>query len=161
VSRYSRRALPPYRHRPGQTPHPERDPAGYRYGRPELDAAPLEEGGWQTNDAYLHGVDLFNALYFWEAHAAWEAAWNVTPRDAPASLLLQALVQLAAAFLKRELETPAGASKLLGRAAEKLSALETATGGGRYLGIDLARLRREAEAGLASGQPSPRIELSA
>lgn len=159
MSRYSRRELPPYRHRPGVTPHPERHPQGYRYGVPVPEEPPLGPDDWHENEAYLHGADLFNAGYFWEAHASWEAVWNATPRRAPDSCLLQGLVQLAAAFLKRELDAPAGATKLLERALEKLRSLEDIAVDGRYRGIELGRFCGEAEAALVSGRPPPRIEL--
>lgn len=159
MRRYSPREPPPYRHRPGRTPHPERDPKGYRYGRPEPPATTLRTDAWRENEAYLHGIDLFNEGYFWEAHAAWEAAWAETPREAPESRFLQALVQLAAAFLKRELDSPAGAAKLLDRALAKLESLADEAGAGLYLGVRLDRLGREARSALEVGGPPPRIEL--
>lgn len=51
-------------------------------------------------DAYLYGVDLFNAGYFWECHEAFESIWLLLPRGGRVSTYLQGLIQYAAFLLK-------------------------------------------------------------
>lgn len=112
--RLSSRAFPSYRFVPGVHPHPTRDPRGHshaispRAGR----HAVWRPDDWRMLDAWLYGIDLFNAHYFWEAHEAWEALWAVAPRDRPPALLLQGLIQIAAALLKIHMGVMEGARVL-------------------------------------------------
>lgn len=122
VGRYSRRALPPYRYVPGVRPHPNRDPAGHSYA-PTLRLnrhAPWSPGDWRKLDDWLHGIDLFNAFYFWEAHEAWEGLWAAAARESAAWLLLQGLIQIAAALLKTHMGVIAGARTLSQEGLDKL-----------------------------------------
>ncbi|HER20508.1 MAG TPA: DUF309 domain-containing protein [Chromatiales bacterium] len=119
--------MPAYRYVPGLQPHPTRDRRGHSYGR-EDDFA--DQRGWRPDDwprlaPWLWGVDLFNRFYFWEAHEAWEALWSTTERDAPPGLLLQGLIQIAAALLKVHLGSVAGAARLSSTAIEKLNLVAT------------------------------------
>ena len=66
-------------------------------------------------------MQLCEAGYFWEAHAVWEELWRAVPAQSAASHLLRALIQRAAAALKRELGNPAGATKLLAKANASLA----------------------------------------
>jgi predicted metal-dependent hydrolase len=91
----------------------------------------LTEKGWRDNEDYLYGVDLFNAEYWWEAHEAWERLWHLEPSGEPVALLLQGLIQLAAARLKESQDELRGAEKLTRAALEKLRSLP-----GVYMGID-------------------------
>ena len=79
--RYCReRKFPPYRHIPGFTPHPVKDPRGHSYEKEHKRSCNtttlvLPPEKWQNNQQYLYGVDLFNFSYWWEAHEAWEEDW--------------------------------------------------------------------------------------
>ena len=87
--------FPPYRHLPGVTPHPIRDPLGHSYGiEEEENENPLPPEMWQQNEAYLHGVDLYNFSYWWEAHEAWEGLWHQA--EDTYRLFLQGLIQVSA-----------------------------------------------------------------
>ena len=154
VKRYTRRPFPPYRHLPGETPHPERSPGGHLYRAREPAAVPLTPEGWAENEDFLFAVDLFNAGYFWEAHAYWERLWTLeaTPRDV--RRLLRALIQTAAACLKLRQGRIAGARKLLDRAG--LEGLD-----GRRLGIDLQSLARGARGFVEAGAEPPHLVLAA
>ena len=91
--------FPPYRHIPGVTPHPIRDPRGHSYGVEEVhDAEPLPPEFWRQNEDYLYGVDLYNFAYWWEAHEAWEGLWHQA--EGTYRLFLQGLIQVSAAFIK-------------------------------------------------------------
>ena len=71
-------------------------------------------------DDWLYGVDLFNRFYFWEAHEAWEGLWAVAERHGAPSLLLQGLIQIAAALLKTHMGALAGACSLSAEGLAKL-----------------------------------------
>ena len=91
--------FPPYRHIPGVTPHPIRDPLGHSYGVEEnLDDALLSAEMWRQNKAYLYGVDLYNFAYWWEAHEAWEGLWHQA--EDTYRLFLQGLIQVSASLIK-------------------------------------------------------------
>src|SRR5262249_49365822 len=111
VPRYSHRPFPAYRFVPGLHPHPHRDPARHSYEpQPTLKRhAPWRVEEWRTLDDWLYGVDLFNAFYFWEAHEAWEGLWAAAGRDSAPALMLQGLIQIAAALLKTHLQVREGA----------------------------------------------------
>jgi hypothetical protein len=152
LKRYTRRPLPSYRHRPGLTPHPERDPEGHLYGRAEPLALALTRESWLRNEDYLFAVDLFNEGYYWEAHVFWERLWALPETEPELRPRLQGLIQVAAACLKRVQVAPAGARRLLHRAEDNL-------GEGTSLGIDAARLRSDARAFIDSGGAPPVIDL--
>lgn len=103
--RYSQREFPWYRFVPGRHPHPVRDPLGHSYqGKVKVHhQESWHLTGWRTVDDWCYGVDLFNQFYFWEAHEAWEGLWAVADRDGAPRLLLQGLIQVAAACLKAHL----------------------------------------------------------
>ena len=91
LPRYARHVrLPPYRYVPGAAPHPLRHPLGHLRNST---ASPRSAAA-----ALLHGVDLFNREFYWEAHEVWEERWH----DATGNerVLLQSLIQLAAGYLK-------------------------------------------------------------
>jgi hypothetical protein len=67
------------------------------------------------------GVALFNAGHFFEAHEAWEEAWQY--ERGPRRLLLQGLILVAAGWLKRDAGNARGAVTLFSRALERLSPL--------------------------------------
>ena len=64
------------------------------------------------------GAELFNQRRFFEAHEAWEPVWLAEPPEQ--RLLVQGLIQTAAAFYKLEQGAPRGAAKLLEQALSKL-----------------------------------------
>jgi predicted metal-dependent hydrolase len=117
LKRYTSRPFPPYRHEPGKTPHPERDPEGHLFGS-ETDA---------EDDDYFYAIDLFNAGYWWEAHVYWERLWSQSPAP-DAAELLQGLIQLSAALVKRRAESPEGEAKLVAKALEKLMGIRERRG---------------------------------
>jgi ribosomal protein S18 acetylase RimI-like enzyme len=153
--------LPPYAYVPGKKPHPNTDPAGHSYGRPELAAEELAAEDWLANTAYLRGIDLFDNGFPWEAHEAWEAVWRATRQDRLQQMFAQALIQGAAALVKVAEGRPAGVRSLASRACEALDEIALATGGARYMGVlpaviagDLAAFVRSNPSSLAH---APRI----
>lgn len=122
VHRYSTRPLPAYRYVPGLHPHPVRDPRGHSYQPvPALNRhAPWTIDEWRTLDDWLYGVDLFNRFYFWEAHEAWEGLWAAAERETAPALVLQGLIQIAAALLKIHMGVISGARVLSAAGLDKL-----------------------------------------
>ena len=135
--RYSASALPPYRYVPGVQPHPVRDPAGHSYIRQAKLAAhaPWTPDAWLRLDRWRYGIDLFNQFYFWEAHEAWEDLWASTERGAAPSLLLQGLIQIAAALLKTHLGAIDGVRRLSAEGIDKLERARQQHD--RLMGLDL------------------------
>src|ERR1700737_76225 len=79
------------------------------------------------------GIQLFNRQEFYEAHEAWEEGWIDELSDD--RLLLQGLIQVAAAFYKLQVGSPVGTVKLLEQGLPKLERFV-----GRSLGVDLEAL---------------------
>ena len=146
--------LPRYRHRPGRTPHPERDPDGHRFlerlpaGLLPAPAVPL--AALPDAPLFRYGEELFCAAYWWEAHAVWEELWRTAPREVdggtPEREVLRAFIQLAAAALRKELGGRRGSRKLLAAA---LGGLEQADCREEAAVLRLRFARLRADAGLA------------
>jgi hypothetical protein len=139
VVRYCSRTFPPYRFVPGLYPHPRRDPRGHSYAEERVDrgATAFDPSRWIESAEWLFGVDLFNAFYFWEAHESWEGPWASLPRDDANALVLQGLIQVAAALLKVHLGSADGARKLSAEGLEKLARARAGAARRRLLGLDV------------------------
>ncbi len=89
-----------------------------------LRVRPAEAPCASDGEAWLFGADLYNAGLLWEAHEAWEQAWQNARRDparADEARTLQGLIQVAAGCLKLRLAEREPALRLLYKGAEKLS----------------------------------------
>lgn len=148
--RLTTRPFPPYRHVPGETPHPRRDEGGYAFGAPETDARSLEQTPWSECRDYLYGLDLFNHAYWWECHEVLEGLWHAAGHRSPAGECLQAVIQCAVAHLKAELGNIRGARQLLQNAER-----HAAQAGRTTLGLDLQALLRETHAYVHRRRSSP------
>ncbi|MEO1291454.1 MAG: DUF309 domain-containing protein [Pseudomonadota bacterium] len=91
-------ALPEVWHIPGKTPHPSADHPASRVARTAPN--PTDPAHWRDNLAYLYGLRLYHAGFYWEAHEVWEAVWMNARPNSPERHLLQGLIQLANAGLK-------------------------------------------------------------
>lgn len=136
------RAFPSYRYVPGSgQPHPVNDPRGSLYSAHGAPVVPRwKPEDWRHLGDWLHGVDLFNHWYFWEAHEAWEGLWQVTDKQAPPGLLLQGLIQLSAALLKVHLRSLPGAKALWEGSGERLEGVAQVAPG--LMGVDAAAVRK-------------------
>lgn len=149
--RYTSRPLPAYRHLPGITPHPTRDPSGHSFGTgDEADLPNLNRTDWRTCEHYLYGIDLFNAYYWWECHEAFEHLWLTSGRRSPAGHALQAVIQCAAAHLKMADRRPLTAGRLYAHALVHVSRVETPV-----LGLDLDAMLRDTRAFLSRQVQTP------
>lgn len=87
------------------------------------------------------GARLFDAGRFFEAHEAWEAHWLVE-KDETRRLLLQGLIQIAAAFHKLvDKNAPEPAARLYAKGLAKLDQCPAAV-----VGADLARFTKAVRA---------------
>ena len=112
LPRYGNRPLPAQRHLPGRTPRPRATEPVPRSAALRFDAAL-----WWTSCDFLHGIDLWNRRFFWEAHEAWEEPWRAAGRNTPVGRVLQGLILLAAGALKHELGADGPARRLASRGA--------------------------------------------
>ena len=126
--------LPAYRHLPGVTPHPHRDPGGHRFIGVDPGAAGADPSDWRQNRPYLLGADLYNLAYWWEAHEQWEVPWRTV--GAETGQFLQSLIQLAAALIKRHQGIRGGYERLSDRGLQQLAAVQSREGE-RFMGLDL------------------------
>ncbi len=148
--RWTTAPFPRYRFVPGLSPHPRRDPLGHSWGLPEPRVQALDAEAWAACGTYLRGVDLFNFAYWWESHEAFEALWRGARAGSATAELLQAIIQLAAAEIKRFSGMPRPAQALGERALVRLAKVPSP-----YLGLDVRALEREAGARLAGERALP------
>ena len=80
--------------------------------------------------ALHHGIELFNAHRFWDAHEAWEQLWLVAAGEE--KLFLQGLIQLAAAYHHVQRGTLRGGLRLFEQSATKLVHFEDGFLGVRF-----------------------------
>ena len=111
--------LPPQPHFPGRNARPD-----------DSVFAPLKATlvGCETPDAlqqsavFAAGFEAFHAGYFWEAHELWEPVWLQLPPASRERHVLQGLIQLANAALKRRMGLGAASDRILLRADTALEA---------------------------------------
>lgn len=133
--------LPAYRYVPGLLPHPFRDPAGHDYLAQVALPAPAwtADVGWRDCVHHRLALDLFAHRFYWESHEVWEAVWLLLPRPSPERELVQALIQLAAATLKRHMGSPRAPATLRARARVRLGRATAA--GPIVCGVDVPALQ--------------------
>jgi hypothetical protein len=149
------RPLPPYTYIPGRFPHPVSDPAGHSHGLEAKQVTPLSRDNWSSCEAYLHGFDLFNHGYYWEAHEAWESCWHAAGRQGKTADFLKGLIKMAAAGVKHLQGQPAGVFSHSCRACQlwnqDFSSLES--GEGNIFGLAARELQEMAETICNNGWP--------
>jgi hypothetical protein len=94
--------------------------------------------------AFCYGLALHDRCFFWEAHEIWEAVWKAAPMNGRDRIALQALIQLANARLKRRMNRPRAAERLieatrtlLGEVIARGAASEAASVAGRLRAVAL------------------------
>jgi predicted metal-dependent hydrolase len=140
-------SFPPYTFVPGRTPHPVRDPGGHLFGQRPEPSPPLDPARWSDSRAYLHGVDLFNHGYYWEAHEVWEGLWQAAGRTGLTADFLKGLIKLAAAGVKVRQGQPRGVASHAAGAATYFRDIAHRLGGEEalFLGLRLRDLLAFAE----------------
>ena len=150
--RYTDRPFPAYRFLPGRTPHPRRHPEGHSFELPEAQPRPVDPQQWTTSEDYLYGIDLYNWTYWWEAHEVFEAFWHAYGRSTPAGNFFQALIQCAAANIKRELGHEQATRNLVLRALTRLRDCPV-----QYMGLDTESLAEQFVHWLNKSEPNVHI----
>ena len=89
---------------------------------------------WRRMADYLYAIDLYNYAYWWECHELLEGLWRATQKTEQGNFF-RALIQLAAANLKRFVGHGPAADNLTFRAVRRLEALPAL-----YMGLDVASL---------------------
>ena len=140
TSRYTDRIFPQYRFVPGESPHPARDPGGHSYKKPLEQLASFDNNQWQSCNAYLYGIDLFNYGYWWEAHEVLEAVWVAAGRQTQTGMFIQGLIQVAVAHLKKCQGRNDIAKHMASAGLEKMKHIQ-----GTYLGIEVSTFRGAVE----------------
>mgnify|MGYP001157618689 FL=1 len=152
---YSSRALPTYRFLPGLTPHPHRDPLGHSFAEPEPRPRPFEHHQWSNSEDYLYAIDLYNFFYWWEAHEVFEGLWHACGRKTTAGNFFQALIQFAAAHLKRALGNEIAAHNLARSGLLRLQNSPTP-----YMGLDTVTFADDVTLWMGdNSRPGVRIRL--
>lgn len=119
AKRLSSIEFPPYKFIPGKAPHPEKE-GGYLKGK-NIEVEELNERNYLKNTYYLYAIDLFNHGFYWESHVYWEALWNAAGRKGETADFLKGLIKIAAALVKKELNSHSAFEGHLKRAIELLT----------------------------------------
>ena len=134
VTRYTDLPLPEWRCIPVHAAVPDRERLEpVTAGVPER-LAPEDAA---RHSAFLFGIDLFNAGFFWEAHEVWEPCWMALAPNSRERTGCQALIQGANACLKLRF----GWRKAFYRLNDEVARLAREAGAGQdlVLGIALER----------------------
>lgn len=110
--------FPPYAFVPGRNPHPEK--VGGHMEGVELKLSALNPQYPLENQDFLYAIDLYNYGFYWESHVWWEELWNIEGRKGDLADLLKALIKLAAAGVKQNLDHDSAAKGHLERSVELL-----------------------------------------
>lgn len=95
--------------------HPEDLFDRFKIGLSDVHHLALNETlAWQMGCAFLREG------FFWEAHEIFEAVWMACPPNTPEKLLVQAIIQRANAYLKREMGQDRATARLI-QASEQLA----------------------------------------
>jgi predicted metal-dependent hydrolase len=133
--------LPPHRHIPGQNERP--DEAFFNSVKEESDKA------------WLYGIRLFNAGFYWEAHEVLEPVWLNASPNSRERYLVQAVIHLANGLLKETMGRPNARRRLAGLAHGRLVEAFP-EGRGRLMCIEAADLFAAADK-LAEGDIEIRL----
>src|SRR6056297_553086 len=121
---------PSYPYVPGQTP---------RHAEDAFDSMKGVTSPLSQSVAWHAGLRFFDAGYYWEAHEVWEAVWMGAPANSPEKCLLQGMIQLANAGLKRRMGRMRAAERL-DRLADGLLSEARRRGGPDVMGLSPADL---------------------
>lgn len=128
--------LPPEPYLPGRNARPGDDDDVHRIARAAPD--PTEPDMWAQNEAWLAGVRLYSAGFFWEAHEVWEPVWMNARPNSRERLLVQGVIQVANAALKQKMGRIPAAARLAGLSANLIA--ESSRPCIMLMGVDVAAL---------------------
>jgi predicted metal-dependent hydrolase len=96
----------------------------------------------------LYAVDLYNFGYWWESHEVLEGLWHACGRRTTAGNYFQALIQFAAAHLKRALGNEVAAHNLA-----RSGLLRLQNSPASYMGLDTVTFAHDVT--VVDGGPQP------
>ena len=147
-------AFPRHAHMPGL--NPRHDEALFDPVKATAPARTRSEEA-ARNLAWQHGLDLFAAGYFWEAHEVLEAVWmNAAPNSAE-RYVVQGVIQLANSALKSRMGREKAARRLAEIARDLFSRVPAES---TVMGLSVAALRDAAERALMTEWPQQAACLS-
>ena len=133
--------LPAYIFIPGVNPHPKKA-GGHMEGQADPIAPQIDLKHPELSDYLRFSLDLFNHHYYWESHVYLEALWNAHHRQGSVADFLKALIKLAAAAIKLQLDQKNIAFDHILRAKELLTSV-IAIEGDQFLGFNLKDLNQQ------------------
>jgi len=103
----------------------------------------------------LYAVDLYNFGYWWESHEVLEGLWHACGRRTTAGNYFQALIQFAAAHLKRALGNEVAAHNLA-----RSGLLRLQNSPASYMGLDTVTFAHDITSWMGDhSRPAVRIRL--
>ena len=88
----------------------------------------------------MYGIDLYNFAYWWESHEIFEGLWHAVGHNTEQGNVFQALIQFAAANLKRFAGNHWAARNLATNGLVRLQKTPTP-----YMGIDVAKFTEDVQ----------------
>jgi len=107
-----------------------------------------------TSEDYRYGIELYNRAYWWEAHEVFEGFWHAFGRTTEAGNFFQALIQCAAANLKREVGHEPAVRKLVANGLARLQKTPS-----HYMGLNTATFADAITEWMNKRRPAVRIRL--
>ncbi|MBA84684.1 DUF309 domain-containing protein [Thalassobius sp. S69A] len=130
---------PDYAYVPGRTPrHPE---SLFEALRKSVGADGIPERLMET-PAWIAGLSYLEEGFFWEAHEVLEPVWVALAPGSDERELVQALIQLANACLKREMGRPQAVLRICEKTRAHLNSIRVA----RVMGQSLSDLQETVQA---------------
>ena len=105
-----------------------------------------------TEEAFVRGVERFNALEFWEAHEEWEKLWLEAEGDLVE--FYQGLIQLAAAYHHMKRGTYSGAVRLFDASLRRLEPFPSG-----FLSLDRTEAESAARRHRVSAENKERLDV--
>ena len=102
--------LPSYAYVPGKTPRHAED--AFDAIKADL-SADIPTQYLRDTDAFQTGISYLENGFYWEAHELLEAIWMLCPTGSPERAFVQGIIQVANACLKRDMDRPAAADKII------------------------------------------------
>jgi hypothetical protein len=97
-------------------------------------------------------VDLYNFAYWWECHEVFEGLWHAVGHETEQGQFLQALIQIAAANIKKFVEAPRAVANLTEGGLARFEKLPPV-----YMGVDLPAFAREVRAYFDGSREKPAL----
>ncbi len=111
--------------------------------KPDLPSArsPVTEETSKTNEVFVLGLEAYERGFYWESHELLESLWHL--QTGSEKILLQILIQRAAAKLKIKMKDDTAARTILTSAQNKVDEISAADR--TLLGVDLLELKNQLE----------------